>query len=90
MAMITVLLAGFGPAAAQTADPAKSTPADPICDYCKDYTDNALADGPVRSAYKPGIGYVAEPDTEVLASNQKRQEDAGSPGSPGPLGKQER
>jgi hypothetical protein len=28
-----------------------------LCNYCQDYTDAAMAAGPVRTAYQVGIGY---------------------------------
>jgi hypothetical protein len=36
---------------------------DTLCDYCKDYTDEATAAGDVRSTYRPGTGYAREPET---------------------------
>ncbi len=35
---------------------ATETP-DSLCDYCKDYTDAAVATDPVRSTFRPGTGY---------------------------------
>ena len=29
-----------------------------FCDYCADYTDAAVAAGPIRTAYQVGIGYA--------------------------------
>jgi len=28
-----------------------------LCNYCQDYTDAAMAAGPVKTAYQVGIGY---------------------------------
>jgi hypothetical protein len=28
-----------------------------LCNYCQDFTDAAMAAGPVRTAYQVGIGY---------------------------------
>jgi hypothetical protein len=63
-------LAAFhvGTAAAQSADAAMSAAAEPFCDYCKDYTDAATSAGVVRSAYRPGAGYAAEPQDQAATA----------------------
>jgi hypothetical protein len=61
-------------AMAQTA----GTPAtpDPLCDYCKDYTDTGVSAGSVRSAYRPGTGYASKPEHETEVAKQRLQEEA--------------
>jgi hypothetical protein len=36
------------------------TSSDLLCDYCKDFTDAAVASEPVNTAYQVGIGYSQE------------------------------
>ena len=51
---------------AQVADALTVVP-DTLCDYCKDFTDPATATGAVRSAYRPGLGYAAEPESTAAS-----------------------
>ena len=61
-----------GSAIAQAPVSAGAAEPDLLCDYCRDFTDAALATGPVRSAYRPGVGY-AEP-TNAMASLQRQEQ----------------
>ena len=61
-----------------TAEPEIAAPAVAIerfCDYCRDYTDAAVAASPVTSAYRPGLGYAATltqgPEPLTLAATGK-------------------
>jgi hypothetical protein len=62
-ALLTVVIGLIlvGAVGAQPANPEAAAAADPFCDYCKDFTDAATASEPPRSAYRPGVGYAAEP-----------------------------
>jgi hypothetical protein len=48
---------------------------DGLCDYCQDYTDAATAKGDVRSSYRPGTGYVSDPQSETVAAIERRREE---------------
>jgi hypothetical protein len=56
------------PVAAQAVSAEPSAGVDVLCDNCKDYSDAATSAGPQRSAYHPGVGYVAEPENEAAAA----------------------
>jgi hypothetical protein len=62
------------PLAAQVWDDMNAALPDTLCDYCKDFTDAANA-GPVRSSYRPGVGYATErQDEAAFLQDQERQE----------------
>jgi hypothetical protein len=48
---------------------------DSLCDYCKDYTDAAATADPVRSTFRPGIGYGQEAETERGREDQQARKD---------------
>ena len=53
-----------------TAQTVEATPADSLCDYCKDYTDAGTSAGNIRSAYRPVTGYAIE-SAAAAAAEQK-------------------
>ena len=75
------LLAATGPAVAQGTLPTDAAPqqetmqTDQLCSYCQDYTDAAMAAGPVTTAYQVGAGYPQVAQSQELA----RQEPPKSP-----------
>ena len=44
------------------------TSSDPLCDYCKDFTDAAVALEPVNTAYQVGTGYSQEKQATASTS----------------------
>jgi hypothetical protein len=52
-------------APAQTPDTVAA--AEPLCDYCGDYTDAATSAGSVQSTYRAGIGYATAPSGQAAA-----------------------
>jgi hypothetical protein len=61
------------PLAAQVWDDVSAALPDTLCDYCKDFSDAANA-GPVRSSYRPGVGYATErQDQAAFLQEQERQ-----------------
>jgi len=75
--LLILMFAAVNPASslAQSAD-TQAAP-DHLCDYCKDYTDAATSAGEVRSRYRPGTGYPAEPDSEMVAAMQRQRKETG-------------
>jgi hypothetical protein len=61
------------PVAAQAVS-AEPSAVDVLCDNCKDYTDAGTSAGTQRSAYRPGIGYAAEPENEAAAAQPRPQD----------------
>ena len=59
------------PAMAETAE---RPGMDALCDYCRDYSDLGVLAGSVRSDYRPGTGYAAEPE-QTAAAMQRLNED---------------
>jgi hypothetical protein len=53
-----------------TAQTIEATPADSLCDYCKDFTDAGTSAGDIRSAYRPVTGYAIE--SETAATNEQK------------------
>jgi hypothetical protein len=49
---------------------------DTLCDYCKDFTDAANA-GPIRSSYRPGVGYATERQDEAAFLEARERQEAG-------------
>ena len=69
---VAILLVGT--VSAQTVNPEPAAAADPFCDYCKDYTDAATAAEAPRTAYRPGIGYAAQPNEQAAAEKSRLEE----------------
>ena len=64
-ASLLASLTGNLTAMAQVPDAASAALPDSLCDYCKDFTDQATAAAPVRSTYLPGRGYISQPQSQL-------------------------
>jgi hypothetical protein len=73
---VTFPLLGNPLATAQVAGATTVMP-DALCDYCKDYTDNATAAGPVRSAYRPGVGYAPDLNPSLASVHGAKKHEPG-------------
>lgn len=74
---VFLFAATTGPVVAQgvpTADVAaqqETTQADQLCSYCQDYTDAAMAAGPITTAYQVGVGYPQIAQPQELARQER-------------------
>jgi hypothetical protein len=78
LCVLFLLAVTSGPAAAQgapTDDAAaqhQTAQIEQLCDYCQDYTDAAVAAGPIQTAYQVGIGYPDEKRVAEVSASQQR------------------
>jgi hypothetical protein len=57
--------------AAIAAEQREAAETDQLCNYCQDYTDAAMAAGPVRTTYQVGVGYSDETKVANLADARR-------------------
>ena len=78
LSALFLLAATTGPVVAQaapTADAAaqrETAQVEQFCDSCQDYTDAAVAAGPIRTAYQIGVGYPDEKQVAEIAPSERR------------------
>ncbi len=72
LAGTTVPVAAEGTSALDVAAQRNTTLVEQFCNYCQDYTDAAVAVGPIAAAYKVGVGYPDEKQVAEVATSQQR------------------